>query len=352
VLPGARYPEATDEKLFARRALEALRALPGVEKASLTGTIPFGDSYSDAVIFAEGYQMKPGESLVSPNRLVAAAGYFETMGIPLVAGRFFNDGDTAEAMRAVIVDESLAKKFWPGQSPIGKRMYRPRSAEDLYGTGPDTKWLTVVGVVGDIKLRDLLDAERRVGSYYFPFDQHSENVIGFVVKTSREPMDLAESVRRAIAAIDPELPLFDVTPLSQRISDSLVGQRSPMLLSVVFAGVALFLAVVGLYGVLAYLVTQRSREIGIRMAVGGAPWRIVRLVVEEGLAILALGLAAGLALVVMLRGVLKGYLYGVGPLDPLALAGMAVVLSLAALAACSLPALRAARIHPAIVLHE
>jgi len=196
-------------------------------------------------------------------------------------------------MRAVIVDESLARKFWPGQSPIGKRMYRPRSAEDLYGTGPDTKWLTVVGVVGDIKLRDLLDTERRVGSYYFPFDQQSESVIGFVVKTSMEPMVLAESVRRAIAAIDPELPLFDVTPLSQRISDSLVGQRSPMLLTVVFAGVALFPRRGGLYGVLCVPRDPASARDRHPHGRRGTPRRMVRLVVEEGLAILAIGLAAG-----------------------------------------------------------
>ncbi|MCU0291050.1 MAG: ABC transporter permease [Thermoanaerobaculaceae bacterium] len=351
-LPDARYPKGDDRRGFARRALEAIRAVPGVEAASVTGTIPFGGDYSDSVILVEGYEMKPGESLVSPSRMEVAAGYFETLGIPLVAGRLFDGRDVADAARTVIVDERLAKRFWPGQSPVGKRMYYPSNVKDPLGTDASTVWLTVVGVVGDTRLQSLADTDERIGTTYFPFEQAPRRFVGFTIRTSGEPTHLVETVRRTLAGMDPELPVFDTVTLSGRISDSLVARRSPMLLTLVFAGVALFLAGVGLYGVLAYLVSGRTREIGIRMALGSTPREVFRLVMREGLGILGLGLAAGLALAVLLRRALAGHLHGVGPLDPLVLATVAVVLTAVALAACSVPALRATRVHPAIALRD
>lgn len=352
VLPDSTYPDAASQRAFAHRALEAVRALPGVETASLTSTIPFGGSFSDSVILAEGYQMQPGESVVSPNRVVATPGYFEALGIRLVAGRFFDERDGAEAPRAVIVDERLARRFWPGQSPVGKRMFRPTSAKDLLGTGERTDWLTVVGVVGEIRLCDLEDVDRRVGAYFFPFEQAPRSTLGLVLKTAGEPARLAESVRRALARIDPELPLFDVAGLAERISSSVEARRSAAALTAVSACLALFLAAIGLYGVLAYVASQRSREIGIRMALGSSPTRVFQLIAGEGVGIVAAGLAAGLLLAILLRGFMRGHLFGVGPLEPWALAATAATLAAVALGASSVPALRAARVQPSVVLHE
>jgi predicted permease len=351
-LPESRYPEGQELRAFVGRALAELRALPGVDRASLTNTIPFGGSYSDSVILAEGYEMEPGESLVSPDQIVVAEGYFETMGIPLVEGRFFDRRDVEDGDRTVIVDEGLARKFWPGRSPLGRRMYRPSSAEDLLAVDENTQWLTVVGVVGDTRLRGLVDVEDRVGTYYFPYPQSPRRTLGFVLKTDSDPALLVDGVRRVIAGLDPELAVFSTLTLADRISESLVARRSPMVLSVAFAGVALFLAAVGLYGVLAYVVSQRIREIGVRMALGSSPVGVFRLIMTEGMVILGGGLAAGLLTSLLLQRALAGHLYGVSPLDPVVLAVVAVAMTLVAVLACSLPALRATRVQPAVALHE
>lgn len=352
VLPDSTYPDAASQRAFASRTLEAIRALPGVEAAALTSTIPFGGSYSDSVILAEGYQMQPGESVVSPNRVVAAPGFFEALGIRLVAGRFFDERDGADAPRAVIVDERLARRFWPGQSPVGKRMFRPSSARDLTGAAERTDWLTVVGVVGEVRLQDLEDTDRRLGVYFFPLDQSPRSALGVVVKAAGEPALLAGPVRRALARVDPELPLFDLAALSDRISSSVAARRSAAALTAVSASLALFLAAIGLYGVLAYVASQRLREIGIRMALGSTPARVFQLIAGEGVGIVVSGLAAGLGLAVLLRGFMRGHLFGVGPLEPWALAATAAMLAVVAVGASSVPALRAARVQPSVVLHE
>lgn len=182
-----------------------MRALPGVASAGATDTIPFGDQHTDSVILAEGYPMKPGESLISPNAVDVTPGYFEAMGVRLVRGRFFEESDGARSRPVVIVDEKLAQRFWPGEDPVGRRMYRPGDV-NLLAIDEKTVLFTVVGVVRDVRLSDLTEGERAVGTYFFPMAQNASRLVTFAIKTAVGPESLAGSLRAAVASLDPELP--------------------------------------------------------------------------------------------------------------------------------------------------
>ncbi len=345
-LPAGRYPEGADQRNFYSRTLERLRALPGVAEAGVTSTIPFGGSQSDSVILAEGYVMEPGESLVSPSFNVVSPGYFESMGIDLIEGRTFDGSDVPGALATVIVDQRLARRFWSDSSPLGRRLYFPNDPQDLLKIDENTRFFTVVGVVRDVKLRALVDPDERVGAYYFPLAQTPRRRMTFAVKAAGSPAGLAESVRRELAAIDAELPWYDVQTMQQRLDDSLVSRKSPMLLVTAFGAAALLLAAVGIYGVLAYLVTQRTREVGIRIALGSSTAGIFRLILREGVVIVGAGILLGLAGAFALARTVASLLYGVQPLDPSVIVAAVVVLGAVALAACAMPALRATRIDP------
>jgi len=345
------YPDDAALAGFVDRALEGVRALAGVEAAGVTSSLPFAGGNSSSVIVAEGYVMAPGESVISPNQVRASPGYFEALGVTLLSGRFFDERDTAGAPRVIIVDERLAKKFWRDQDPIGRRVFQPQRPEDLITPGPDLPYFTVVGVVGAVKREGLIEGEQaRLGAYYYPYAQSPSRGVTFAIRTSGDPALMTEAVRRAISGLDPELPFYDVRTLTERMERSLDSRRTPMMIATAFAGVALLLAIVGIYGVLAYQVSQRTREVGIRMALGSSAAGIRGLVLREGAALVGAGLAVGLAGAVALRQAIAAQLYGVGPLDPRVLAAVTVVLGVAALGACLGPALRAARIDPVTAL--
>jgi predicted permease len=350
-LPGSAYK---DEMLqpFADRLLTSIRRLPGVEAAGITSNIPLSGDHSDSVILAEGYQMKPGESLISPLQNTVSDGYFEAMKIGLVRGRFFTPSDTKDSMRAIIVDEKLANHFWPGQDPLGRRLYQPGSPDNLFKTGPDTKWMSVVGVVREVQSDGIANGQPTVGAYYYAYSQQPENGLGLVVRTSRPTEQIVGEVRQAVAALDPALPLYNVHAMSDYIDDALMSRRMPMLLAMVFGAVALFLSAIGIYGVLAYGVAQRRREIGIRLALGSTAGQVFGLVLKDGIVIVAIGLALGLAGLVGLRQILAGVLYGVKPMDPLVILIVAAGLTLIALVAMVLPARRAATVDPASALQN
>jgi predicted permease len=351
--PDSRYKDEADVRAFWNRLLERVRALPGVEAAGITSTIPLSGGTSDSVILAEGYAMQPGESLISPFQAQVSPGYFEAMGIPLKRGRLFSASDTESSPKVIIIDERLAKRFWKGQDPVGRRMWKPSSAQDLMtsGPGPKAEWFTVVGVVGNIRLTGLTEKEP-VGAYYFPHTQNVERGMVMATRTAGEPSAIAGSIREQVRQIDPELPFFSVKPMQQRVDESLVGRRTPMMLAAIFGAIALFLAAIGIYGVLAYQVAQRRKEIGIRLALGSDGWRVFSLIVSEGLWLVGAGTAAGLAGAFAIRRAMETQLFGVQPMDPVVLAVVGATLGLVAFLACAVPARRAAHIDPVVALTD
>lgn len=351
-LPRARYADDKALIAFHTEALRRLRALPGVTSAGATDWIPLSGNHNDSVILAEGYQMQPGESVISPANAEVTPGYFESMGVTLARGRFFDQRDSADGPRVLIIDEKLARRFWPNQDPIGRRMYRPTDLNHLTAVTPQTVFLTVVGVIKDMKLHDLAEDNRTVGTYYYPMDQQPSTAITFAMKTAGDPTSLSGAVRSSLQALDRELPVFGVRTMDDRLAQSLMARRSPVLLSLSFGAVALILSAIGIYGVLAYLVAQRRKEIGIRIALGSSTSAIFELVLREGLLLIALGFALGAAGTIVLRKTMESQLFGVSATDPSVIAAVSGLLIAVAVLACALPARRATRIDPIVALTE
>jgi predicted permease len=350
-LPSPRYATADQMRTFVARARDAIRGVATVASVGVTSVPPLSGNYQSGIIIAEGYVPTPGESLVSALRAMVTPGYFEAVGTPLVRGRFFEAGDDVPASRAIIVDERLARRFWPDGDAIGRRMFRPRNANDLLTIDGSAAWLTVVGVVREARLRGLSDADRLGGTYYLPYATAPPREAAFVIRTEQEPDAVIRGVRSAVAAIDPELPLFDIRTLAERTERSLMPRKSVMVIAVCFAGVGMFLSALGIYGVLAHLVAQRRREMGIRLVMGSTPRGLFGLVFREGLLLVALGVLLGLGGALALRDVLAGQLYGIAPTDVRVIAAAVALLAVVALAACVTPARRATRVDPLGVLN-
>lgn len=350
--PQSRYKDDAAVRTFTDRLLSAVQTLPGVRSAAMTSAVPFGEDFDSSAILAEGYHMAPGESLIAPYHLIVTPAYFETLRIPVIRGRAFADSDTESSPRVAIVDEKLARKFWPGTDPIGHRILQPDNASDLVTPPPNAKWITVVGVVGTTKLAGFVSTVDPVGTYYFPARQQPERGMTMVVRSNNDPTALTSSIRQQLRTIDPELPLYSVQTLTERMSHSVADRRTPMMIAILFAVVALFLAAVGIYGVLAYQVSQRRREIAIRLALGSDGRTIFGLIVKEGMSLMVAGLVVGLAGAFAIRRTLETQLYGVGALDPMVLASVGVMLAFVAFTACSLPARRAMRIDPVKALAD
>lgn len=351
-LPRSKYPKAEDWRKFMNRALPAVRGIPGVSLAGATDVIPLGGDHNDSVILAEGHQMKPGESLISPLSMDVTPGYFEAMGISMVRGRSFDERDNENSPRVVVVDERLAQHFWPNSDAVGRRMYLPDNPKDLSKIDEHTVWLTVVGVAHTLRYEHLDDSGATVGAYYFPISQDPDNNFTFALKAAGNPDSVVRGLRAEMFRLDPDLAVFDVHSMSERIDLSLSSRRTSMLLANAFGGVALFLATLGIYGVLAYLVAQRTREIGIRVALGSTRASILRLVLWEGFELILIGLVLGIAGAASVQKVVATEIYGVRPLDPLVLASVMTLLAIVALAACAVPAGRAMRVDPIVALRS
>ncbi len=352
-LPNSRYPDEAARRRFTDDALRRVRALATVTVSGATDSLPLGNNASASAITAEGYQAKKGESLIAPSESRISPGYFQTMRARLVAGRFFDDRDTADATKVIMIDDRLARRFWPNQDPIGRRMYKPgEDGGDLTAITAKTKFFTVVGVIAEMKQRSLTDGDKAVGAYYFPMAQDPPSGLTFVLRSSGDSTSLTGALRREIAAIDAQLPVFEVQPMTYWTARSLANRRAPALLSMVFGFVALFLSAIGIYGVLAYLVTQRRKEIGIRVALGSTAPAVFRLVLREGLVLVGVGLVLGGIGSLLLGHTLESLLFGVSATDPRVMLLVSVVLALVGIAACCVPARRATKIDPLVALTE
>jgi predicted permease len=346
-----RYRDDVPVRALVNGLLERLRGVPGVRSAGATTVIPLSGGRGGAQpIFVEGQQTND-EPLVAPAWAQITPGFLETMKTPLVRGRYFDERDDETAVRVAIVDERLADHFWPGAEPLGKRFFIVGSDGNAAVPTEQTRWLTVVGVVPEVRFGSLAGNPGAVGAFYTSTAQTSHRIYVFAIESRAEPAAVVRTLRAELAALDPGLVLSDIRTMDQRANETLGRERLAMGLALAFGGVALFLSALGIYGVLAYLVAQRSHEIGIRMALGSTARQVFALVLREGLVLVALGLLLGVVGVVLLGRALQGLVYGVAPTEPVLIVLVAVLLAGTALAASVLPARRATRVNPIVVLN-
>jgi putative ABC transport system permease protein len=341
-LPDAAYGEGDAGAVFYRGLLERLEALPGVRSAAAVSDLPMGNSANFLTFEVEGREPPtPGQEPVS-QILRVTPDYFRTLGIPVARGREFSAEDRAGAPGVVVINQETARRFFPGEDPIGKRI--------LLSLGPDTTSVPweVVGVAGDVRQFGV-DADPQP-AMYFPAAQGPSGSMGVVVRTAVPPLSLAGAVRRAVAGLDPNLPVNELRPLEQLTADSVSQPRFYMLLLSVFAGTALALAAIGIFGVISYGVAQRTREIGVRMALGAEPASVLRVVVGGALGLAGIGVGLGVLGALAGTRLLSGLLYGVAATDPLTYAGVAVLLLGVAALASWLPARAAVRVDPVVAL--
>ena len=340
-LPPAKYPTGPATAGFFRQALERAEAVPGVTAAAWVDPLPFSTGGWQAGVTLEGVpEPVPGDNPLL-NASVVSPDFFRAMGVPITAGRAFSAHDDERAPRVAIVNRALVRRYWPGQNAVGKRVkFGPASSA--------SPWMEIVGVSGDIR-RTGLDAEAQA-ELYFPYARQPLRALTLVARTVGDPADYIRPLRGAVLALDPDQPVYNVRTMEQLLADSLVARRFSMTVLAVFAVVALLLALIGIYGVLAQFVAQRSNEMGIRVALGARAPDVVRLVIHQGMRPVAWGLAGGLVGALGLTRVLATLLFDVKPSDPATYAGVVALLAGAALLACYLPARRATKVDPVIAL--
>jgi predicted permease len=339
-LAGPRYSKPEQGTAFFQQLLDGVSQLPGVNLAGGSNVLPLSPGVSWGTIWVEG--LDPAATPIQADQRIAARDYFAAMGIGLVEGRFFDERDVQDSLKVAIVDEGFAVRFWPGQSALGKRVKRG-------GADSDDPWMTVIGVVKTVKQYSL-DADAPRVAMYMPFSQEPAGSLYIVARTASDPSQMIAPFVAQVKAIDPEIPVYSLSPMRERLAGSLAQKRFSMLLLGLFAGVALLLAAVGIYGVMAYMVAQRTREIGIRMALGAASGNVVSLVIKQGMTVAALGVAAGVAGALALTQFMSSLLYGVSATDPLILVLVCVSLAAVSLLACAVPARRATRVDPIVAL--
>jgi putative ABC transport system permease protein len=342
-LPSSKYGEDAKQRSFYAELLERLEGSGQLQAAGVVSNLPLSDSEYMGGIQPEGFIPPPGEGNPIADWRVVSPGYFDTMRIRLRQGRLFSSVDHEDAPGTVVIDKSLADRYWPSQDPLGRRLR-------LSGLGPDSPWLTVVGVVDHVKHYGL-DVDSRV-QLYLPYRQTPYRSMFVVVRSQLETAAAVNLVKRELRAIDPGLPVSEVLTMEQRLSTSLASRRFSMLLFSLFASVALVLAVVGIYGVLAHLVTERTHEIGLRIVLGAHRRDILRLIVGQALRVGGLGIVLGIVVALMLTRFMTSLLFLVDANDLATFGMVATVLTLTVVVASYLPALRASRIQPGIALRS
>jgi predicted permease len=342
-LPEQKYPR---EQIggFTQQLRERLQALPGVAAVALSTDLPLSGNTSAGPIELEGSNaaLAGGEIRMFRHRVTPE--FFATLGIPLLKGRDFTADDHAQAPGVVIISESLARRYWPDEDPLGKR---------LREEGANNPWVTVVGVAADVKYRGLPNNPNADPDVYFPLLQRPNNNLSLAVRTEAEPTNLTTAIRQELQKLDPNLPVFAVTTMAQQVARQTTQARFSTWLLGIFGALALLLAAVGIYSVMAYAVEQRKHEVGIRLAMGARVGDVLKLVLRQGMRLALWGVAVGLSAALALTQLMKGLLFGVAAIDPLTYTGIALLLTAVALLACLIPAWRATKVDPLLALrHE
>lgn len=345
-LPEYKHPEK--QIAFYRNVLDAVEKKPGIAAAGAVSAVPFAGGWGDptASFEIEGRITAPGDPGFHGSRRYATRDYFKALRIPLMNGRLFNDGDTARGEPVAIIDAALARRYWPNQNSLGQRI---KIGNESFGTfGP---WARIVGIIGHVKQTSLA-ADSGRGAYYFPLYQQPRTETFLVANGVLPKAQLAQTIREAVHSADPAQAVFDFKTMPERIAQALGPQQFAARLLLVFAASALLLAVLGLYGVISYSVGRRTREIGIRAALGAERGSIVALVVRQAMRLVGTGVAAGLVAAALLARLAATQPFGVSPLDPATFAAIVIVLCIAGLLASAIPAWRAARVDPITALRN
>jgi len=341
-LPASKYNDLAKRAAFYTEINRRLENVPGVESSAVITNLPLYLQSNSDNISIEGRPDPPPNQRPIINTRVISPKYFETMGIPLLSGRQLTDQDTDDTPNVTVISETMARRYWPGENPIGKRIAfgRPERDED---------WIQIVGIAGDVRQSDLITEIKP--QMYLSYQQ-----LGFfvprdlVVKTDVDPMSMAATVRKTIWEIDKDQPVSNIRTMDQIASESMARQRFSMTLFAIFAGVALLLAAVGIYGVMSYSVAQRRGEFGIRMALGAQKRDVLKLTIGKGLKLVLLGVVFGLAGAFALTRLMASLLFGVGATDPATFAAISIVLVGVGLLASYIPARRATKVDPIVAL--
>jgi predicted permease len=343
-LTDSRYHEAEQKLDFYTEVLSRAESLPGVRSAALTDSLPLSHYQTRLIITPPWLAAKAGDTPFSNTvqlaRLAVSPAYFYTLGIPVLKGRTFTDADNERALKVAVINQALAQHLWPNEDPVGKELPIP---------GPGgSSGIRIVGVVGDTHHDGPgQDVESEI---YVPYLQAKRNFMQLAIRTTADPTSLASAVRREVAAVDPEQPIARLATLDQTLSESVAPRRFNMLLLGIFAALALAISTVGIYGVVAYSVTQRTHEVGIRMALGAERRDVLNMIVGQGLKLALIGVAIGIAGALALTRFLSSMLYGITPTDPLTFVVVSLILIAVALVACYIPARRAAKVDPMVAL--
>jgi predicted permease len=346
-LVGRKYVDVSRVEETYRLLWDKLRAVPGVTAAGGVTALPLSQMYAWGPITVEGRPVTADEKFINVDQRTVAGDYFAAMEIPLISGRFFTDEDTRETPPMVVIDQRMAEQLWPGQDPVGKRI-----RTGGFDAAPDTPWMTVIGVTGRVRQYTLDGDEPRIAMYHW-HKQRPSRALNVVIRSeTSDPAILAPAARQVVRALDPELPIYNVNTMEGRVNESLARRRFAMILLALFAALAFGLAAIGTYGVIAYLVRQGTREIGIRMALGATPDRVAAMVVRGGMSIAAIGIAVGIGIALLLTRFMQGLLFDIDPTDAATFGACAGLLALMAFVAAYVPARRAARVDPLICLRS
>jgi putative ABC transport system permease protein len=340
-LPSVKYPKAENGIAFFKQATERISAIPGVKATGITSVLPLSDNFDGRGLAIEDYPKPPGEE-ISVDLYIATPGYLQAMEIPLRQGRSITDHDVKDSQLVALINRTMAEELWPNQDPIGRRIRFPGSEKN------PQPWRTIVGVVSDVT-QYALDKKPPM-QMYLPHSQFPTTFVNFVIKTDNDPSAIFPAVRREILAIDKDQAVFNVVTLDQLQGDSISLRRFFMLLLITFAVLTLTLAAVGIYGVMSYVVTQRTQEIGIRMALGAGTSHVLKLVVSGGIVLALVGVGIGLVTAFALTRLMESVLFGVTPTDALTFAIGSVGLVAVAAIACYIPARRATKVDPLVAL--